>query len=164
MHKVKPGIILFVILFGLWLLLAGADRDELIVAAVASLVISILFAGRVSALGSIRLHPKAIAYAVIFFFVFLRELVHSTIDVAGRLLSPRLPINPGIVKVRTRLKSPLGRIILANTITLTPGTMTVETKGEYYYIHWIDIRTEDIDSSTEAIVAKFEKYLEVIFG
>jgi multicomponent Na+:H+ antiporter subunit E len=42
--------------------------------------------------------------------------------------------------------------------------MTVETKGEYYYIHWIDIRTEDIDSSTEAIVAKFEKYLEVIFG
>jgi multicomponent Na+:H+ antiporter subunit E len=164
MQKVKPGIILFLFLFGLWTVLAGTDRDELVVAGIASLLISILFAPRITALGNIRFTPKIIAFSVIYIYVFLRELVKSTLDVAGRVISPRLPINPGIVKVKTKLKSPLGRSILANSITLTPGTMTVETDGEYFYIHWIDIQAEDIDSSTQAIVATFEKYLEVIFG
>jgi multicomponent Na+:H+ antiporter subunit E len=163
MHKVKPGIILFLILFVTWLLLAGAGREEIIIAAVSSAIISVLFASRASDLVSIRLNLKALLYAFIYVFVFLKALIHSTLDVAGRVVSPSLPINPGIVKVRTKLKNPLGRLILANSITLTPGTMTVETKGEYFYIHWIDIKTEDIESTTEAIVATFEKYLEVIF-
>ncbi len=164
MRKLKPGIILFIILFVLWIILAGTDRDELIIAGVSSLVISLLFASKAKALGNIHLSPKAICCAFMYLFVFLRELVKSTIDVAGRVLSPRLPINPGIVKVHTRLKSPLGRLILANSITLTPGTMTVETQGEYFYIHWIDIQTDDIETTTKAIVSIFEEYLEVIFG
>jgi multicomponent Na+:H+ antiporter subunit E len=41
--------------------------------------------------------------------------------------------------------------------------MTVETRGEYFYIHWIDIQSDDIQATTEAIVSTFEKYLEVIF-
>lgn len=163
MQKVKAGITLGLILFVLWLILAGTSRDEIIVGALASLLISLLFHGKVAALGSVRLTPKAFLYIFLYFFVFLRELVKSTIDVAGRVLSPRLPINPGIVKVRTRLTSPIARLILANSITLTPGTMTVETKGEFYYIHWIDIRAEDIEAATNAIVTTFEKYLEVIF-
>jgi multicomponent Na+:H+ antiporter subunit E len=68
------------------------------------------------------------------------------------------------VKVRTKLKSGIGRTILANSITLTPGTMTVEIRDEFLYIHWIDIKTDDIDTATEAIVSKFERHLEVIFG
>lgn len=163
MQKVKPAITLFLILFVLWLILAGTNRDEIIIGAFASLIISVLFYPKASALGSIRLTPKAILYLFLYVLVFIRELVKSTIDVAGRVLSPRLPINPGIVKVRTKLTSPLARLILANSITLTPGTMTVETKGEYYYIHWIDIQAEDIEAATQAIVTTFEKYLEVIF-
>lgn len=164
MQKVKPGIILFVILFCLWLVLAGTDRDELIVAAVSALLISVLFANKVRILGNMRITPKALWYAFIYVFVFLWELMKATWDVAGRVISPRLPINPGIVKVRTGLKSPLGRLALANSITLTPGTMTVETDGEFYYIHWIDIRSDNIEAATETIVSTFEKYLEVIFG
>jgi len=53
---------------------------------------------------------------------------------------------------------------LANSITLTPGTLTVEMRNEYFYIHWIDVTKEDILGATEAIVSKFEKYLEVIYG
>ena len=147
----------------LWLILAGTNRDEIIVGALAAALISLLFHGKVATLGSVRLTPKAFLYIFLYFFVFIRELVKSTIDVAGRVLSPRLPINPGIVKVRTRLTSPIARLILANSITLTPGTMTVETKGEFYYIHWIDIQAEDIEAATNAIVTTFEKYLEVIF-
>jgi multicomponent Na+:H+ antiporter subunit E len=97
-------------------------------------------------------------------FVFLGELIKSNLDVAFRVLHPKLPINPGIVKVKTRLTSRLGRIALANSITLTPGTITVETKGDTFYIHWIDARAKNIEESTKAIVEKFERYLEVIFG
>jgi multicomponent Na+:H+ antiporter subunit E len=164
MQKVKPGIILFLILFGLWVVLAGTDPDELVAAGITALLLSFIFAGKASALGNLRLHPKAILYWFLYILVFIRELVKSTLDVAGRVVSPRLPINPGIVKVKTILKSPLGRIILANSITLTPGTMTVDTDGEFFYIHWIDIQSADIEANTEAIVKTFEKYLEVMFG
>jgi len=80
------------------------------------------------------------------------------------VLNPKLPIKPGIVRIRTKLKSRLGRIILANSITLTPGTLTVETRDDTFYIHWIDVSARNIEESTQVIVSKFEKYLEVIFG
>ena len=53
---------------------------------------------------------------------------------------------------------------MANSITLTPGTLSVEVKDDYYYIHWIDVTDMDVEGATEKIVAGFEKYLEVIFG
>jgi multicomponent Na+:H+ antiporter subunit E len=164
MKKIKAGIILFISLYVAWLVLAGTNRDELIIGGFASLLLSLIFSGRIQALGYIRLNPKALVYSVIYPFVFVRELIKSTLDVAKRVISPSLPINPGIVRVQTKLKSHLGRLFLANSITLTPGTMTVETDGDCFYIHWIDIQGDDIESSTKAIVATFEKYLEVMFG
>lgn len=114
-------------------------------------------------LGDIRLTPKSLAYSVIYIFVFLKELVVSNIDVAGRVINPKLPIKPGIVKVKTKLNSRIAKTILANSITLTPGTLTVDIKDEYLYIHWIEIKHDDLEGATQDIVAKFEKYLEVIF-
>ncbi|MDP2172720.1 MAG: Na+/H+ antiporter subunit E [Candidatus Cloacimonadaceae bacterium] len=164
MQKLKAFLISAIILFGLWLLLGGLSRDEVLIGAIVSVLVTLIFLSRISFLSEIRLNPKSVIFIPIYLFVFLIELIKSTIDVARRVVSPSLPINPGIVKVKTKLKSPLGRIVLANSITLTPGTMTVETEGEDFYIHWIDIRTDDIDGATKAIVSKFEKYLEVIFG
>lgn len=164
MQVLKAFMISTALLFGLWLVLAGTAGDEIVVGAISAVLISLVFSSRVRILADIRFSPRAIIYAILYLFVFLRELVKSTIDVARRVVSPSLPINPGIVKVKTRLKSPIGRIVLANSITLTPGTMTVETDGEDFYIHWIDIKGDNIDDTTKAIVATFEKYLEVIFG
>ncbi|MCK4530860.1 MAG: Na+/H+ antiporter subunit E, partial [Candidatus Marinimicrobia bacterium] len=45
-----------------------------------------------------------------------------------------------------------------------PGTLTVDIKDEYLYIHWIEIKHDDLEGATKDIVQKFEKYLEVIFG
>ena len=107
---------------------------------------------------------KTFIYAVPFSLVFCSELIKSNLDVAFRVLHPRLPINPGIVKVKTTLDSPLGRFILANAITLTPGTLTVDTRGDTFFIHWINISATDSKAATKAIVGKFEKYLGVMFG
>jgi multicomponent Na+:H+ antiporter subunit E len=164
MRRVKAFIISYLILMGLWLILTGFYYDELIVGSVTAILVSLVFSNKLVILGDFRINPKSLYCSVRYIFVFLIELIKSSIDVAGRVLSPTLPINPGIVKVRTKLKSGIGRTILANSITLTPGTMTVEIRDEFLYIHWIDIKTDDIDTATEAIVSKFERHLEVIFG
>ncbi len=164
MRKIKAFILSVLILMALWLVLGGTDSDELIVGALVSTVVALLFFPHLEVLADIKLTPKALVAILLYGMVFLVELFKSAIDVAGRVLSPRLPINPGIVKVRTHLKTHIGRIVLANSITLTPGTMTVETRGEYLYIHWIDIKTDDVETATNEIVRTFERHLEVIFG
>jgi len=55
-------------------------------------------------------------------------------------------------------------MLLANSITLTPGTLTVDVVDDSFFIHWIDVKDEDIKVASREIVEKFEKYLEVIYG
>jgi len=147
-----------------WLLLTGLDIQEVIAGLIVSLLITIFLAKKFTVFEDVKISFRTIYYGILYIFVFIIELIKSNFDVAFRVLHPKLPINPGIVKVKTTLKSRLGRIILANSITLTPGTLTVEIKDEFFYIHWIDVAEKDIDKATEIIVKKFEKYLEVIFG
>ncbi len=160
----KKGFLFFISLLIVWILLAGIDQQEIIIGAIVSLLLTIIFFSKATIFSEFNLNPKAIFYFLIYIFVFSWELIKSNLDVAFRVIHPTIPINPGIVKVKTKLKSRLGRTILANSITLTPGTLTVETNGEDYYIHWIDVTSDDIEGATKQIVSKFEKYLEVIFG
>ena len=76
-----------------------------------------------------------------------------------------VPIKPGIVKVETSLKSDTGLTFLANSITLTPGTLTVDIdrEGGFLYIHWINVRHKDIEGATKSIVKRFERILTRIF-
>jgi multicomponent Na+:H+ antiporter subunit E len=85
--------------------------------------------------------------------------------VAYRVLHPKLPINPGIVKVKTILKTETGLTFLANFITLTPGTFSVDIDKDkgYLYIHWIDVKTQNIEEASQIIVSKFERILKEVF-
>jgi len=74
-----------------------------------------------------------------------------------------MPIKPGIVVIKTSLKSDIAKMILANSITLTPGTFTLDVIGDELLVHWINVKTEDIDEATNMIGQRFEKYLRVIF-
>jgi multicomponent Na+:H+ antiporter subunit E len=127
----------------------------------AALLVSILFS-RTRRLP--RISPVRIAWSLGYIGYLFMAIVKANFDVASRIVRPRIPINPGIVTVRTRLSSPLGRTVLANSITLTPGTLSVEIKGNLLYVHWIDIKATDREEATTEIVAGFERYLEVIFG
>ena len=79
------------------------------------------------------------------------------------MLHPDLPINPGIVKILTGLSSDMGKSFLANSITLTPGTLTVDIDGEYLYVHWINVTTQDIEEASKIISGRFEKIIRRIF-
>ena len=155
----------FLALLLVWILLNGnLAADTLLIGVVASFAIVWFLRESLSFLSSFRATPGALVAAIRFVLYFLRELVRANIALARIVLSPSLPIRPGIVKVRTRLQSRVGRLLLANAITLTPGTLTVELEGEWLYVHWVSIESDDIDLATDRIVAGFEKYLEVIYG
>jgi len=68
----------------------------------------------------------SIPYILLFLFIFSRDLFAANIDVAKRILDPNLPISPAIVLVHLRVKSPLAITTVANSITLTPGTLTLD--------------------------------------
>ena len=161
----KNLFISVLLLLGIWLLLNASLSPVVIVSGLAvALIIAVFFSARHPIFKDLKLNPKAIIFFLICFFVFAIELLKANFDVARRVLSPSLPINPGIVEVKTRLKSKIGRLVLANSITLTPGTLTVDIKDDSLFIHWIDVTSEDIEGATKKIVTSFEKYLEVIYG
>ena len=82
------------------------------------------------------------------------------------MIHPDLPIRPGIVKVKTTLRSDTGLTLLANSITLKPGTMVVDIDREkgFLYVHWVDVKTQDVQEATQFIVRRFERILMRIFG
>ena len=165
MQRFKAFSLSVTLLTAIWLLLtAPVSLPELIAGIGVAVVISLLPTGNAGILREIRLTPRAVAAALAYLVVFLVALVRANLDVALRVLKPSLPISPGIVRIRTSLKTPLARTLLANSITLTPGTITVDVRDDLFYVHWISVDDEDIDGATRRIVGSFERYLEVFLG
>jgi len=83
-----------------------------------------------------------IAYLIGPFFIGMAK---ANIDVAYRVLTGK--INPGIVKISPKLKTDLGISMLANSITLTPGTLSVDIDEDTndLYIHWINVKKEALE-------------------
>ncbi|MBN2668572.1 MAG: Na+/H+ antiporter subunit E [Bacteroidales bacterium] len=160
----KNLFVSFVVLMIAWLLLNWTlDPINLLIGSGLSIALSFIFCSKCELFTSINLTPKAFLYTFLYLGVFLIELIKANIDVTKRVLSPSLPINPGIVKVKTRLKSKMARLILADSITLTPGTFTLQVEGDTFYIHWINVEHTDVETATKELVSKFEKYLEVLY-
>jgi multicomponent Na+:H+ antiporter subunit E len=165
MMQTKSATVMFATLLLFWIMLMGRlTLDVFAVGVLASLIIALLYPNGLSFFTEFRATPAAFVAGFRYYGYFFKELVKSNFRLAAIVLSPSLPIKPGIVKVRTRLKSRMGRLMLANSITLTPGTLTVEMDGEWLYIHWVSVQSPDIEAATAEIVAGFERYLEVIYG
>lgn len=152
------------LLFALWILLSSpVSAQEVIAGAFLSLLLILTPVSSPRLLKEFILTPKRVIYMLGFLVVFVIEVIKSNIDIALRVIQPVIPIKPGIVRVKTGLNSRIGRLLLANAITLTPGTITVDIHKDQLFIHWIYIDAEDIEAATKKIVSKFERYLEVIF-
>jgi multicomponent Na+:H+ antiporter subunit E len=158
------SLALFILLFGFWLIFTfSLKADHLIVGAALSLVITLFFRKYfVDHVGKF-LQPKRYAWGLIYLIIFVWECVKANFDVAYRVIHPDLPIHPGIVKVRLNLQNDMARAILANSITMTPGTITVDIQDDYIYIHWINIRGQRPEEYSHRICGKFEKYIGRIF-
>ena len=74
-----------------------------------------------------------------------------------------MPIRPGIVKVPSLLKTDSARTMLANSITLTPGTLTIEVTGEgVFYVHWLNVRGEGQEQIARQVLRRFEWFIQRI--
>lgn len=154
----------FLVLLFIWLLLTWSLQwQELLVGVFIALVAQLLM-GDIFPVGAVKiLNPVRFFWLVVYAIVFIGYVIKANFDVAYRVLNIHLPIKPGIVKVRTKLKTDMARTFLANSITLTPGTLSIDIVGNRLYVHWINIVSADPEKETEIIVRRFEKLLERIF-
>jgi multicomponent Na+:H+ antiporter subunit E len=152
------GLTLLVMVAIVWLLLTGSLAvQELVAGVLVTAAVTLIAYPRSGILGGVRWSFGTPWYIAVYLWVFCVALFKSNFDVARRVLTPSLPIRPGVVQVRTELTSALGRMLLANSITLTPGTLTIDVEGDLLTIHWIDCPPDiDLDTATAAIAADFE--------
>lgn len=163
-------IFTFVSFLIVWLIFAGrSSLDVIVVGITASLLTTILFGDMLyrridHRIGFLRALRKGLL-TFLFIPVFFYEAVISALKVSKHVFEKSPSFSPGIVKVKTKLNNISAITVLANLITLTPGTLTLDfDKAEScYYIHWIDVSTKEEAETRKAIIARFERWLGVIY-
>ncbi len=162
----RSRIILFLLGFAVWLVLVWPPNAQnglvgVLIAAIVSILTGDMFVRRPYLL------KQASRYFYLLWYVpvLVWECFKANVDVAYRVAHPGMPIRPGIVKVKTKLKSDTGLTFLANSITLTPGTLSVDVdrEGGYLYVHWINVVDKDVEGATKLVVERFESILAKIF-
>ena len=162
--KLKGFLWLFFLLVLLWLLLTSTfHHQELWVGIIVAFIVALFTNEFYIRLGFPPVSPKRFIFFLWYIIILFFEIIKANFDVASRVIRPSLPINPGVVMIQTKLKSDIAKTILANSITLTPGTFTLNIQEDKMLIHWIDVKATDIEKTTELIGGKFEKYLRIIF-
>jgi multicomponent Na+:H+ antiporter subunit E len=163
---VRGRIVLFLFSFFIWLLLNWVpDFQHVVIGIFVSLIVAYMIGDFFIKRTHLLAHPTRYLWFLYYVPVFIWECLKANIDVAYRVVHPGLPIHPGIVKVKTTLRSDTALTFLANSITLTPGTLSVDIDREegLLYVHWIEVKDKDIDRATKIIVYRFERILKRIF-
>jgi len=163
-NRISQFLLTWFFLFLVWLAFtATLAKEEVLVGVLASFLVA-LFTSKFLKCCTLKfLLPNRLFYVFVYIIVFLRELLKANFDVARRVISPSLPINPGIVKFKTNLKSDYAKMVLANSITLTPGTLTIDIIDDTFYIHWIDVKSTNPEQTFNHLADTFEKILLKIF-
>lgn len=145
-----------VLLFILWLLLNGrfaADAGMLQIVVVGIAVVGVAYWFAHKALGyTLKAELKMLKKAPIliaYLFLLIKEIIIANFQMMKIVLGKKLDIHPVIVKIKVPLKTEFARVLLANSITLTPGTITAELEGDEFTIHCIDTAfSEGMESSS----------------
>ncbi len=120
-----PPLLLFLLV--LWLLLSGMAQPLLLVLGAFSAVFVWWLHRRLAAIDNVTHFPRWNGWAWLSYVLWLSgRVVVANLDVALRILSPRLPISPTVRRLPLSQRSEVGRVVYANSITLTPGTVTID--------------------------------------
>jgi multicomponent Na+:H+ antiporter subunit E len=126
----------FLLAFGAWIFFtASLNMQELVAGVLVSLVIAYIAKDFIfHEKPGKALNPVRWARFVAYFFVWLYLEILASLDVAYRIITGK--VNPAIVRIPTGFRSDIGKTLLGNSITLTPGTLTIRA-GDNMCIHWI---------------------------
>jgi Multisubunit Na+/H+ antiporter, MnhE subunit len=100
-------------------------------------------------------------YLTLFLITLILNLYISSIKMLGAIIFKNP--TPGIVHFRTRLHSDLARMVLANSITFTPGTITLDLNDDHLTVHWFFSNTSHSKLAGETIKGKLEEYLRKVW-
>lgn len=129
------SVSLLIALYLFWLLLSGYFTPFLMAAGAGSALAVVWFARRMAVVDAeghpIQLGPRALVYWPWLF----KEIVKSAWDVSRLILDPRLPISPTLVRFKPGQRTQVGLVLHANSITLTPGTITIEAGPDEFLVH-----------------------------
>jgi len=160
---IGPAIAAYVV----YIIFSGSVRPyDLITGAVVAVVTGSIVANLVVArpekLAQLGRLGWLIAYGFRYFFI---DEVKAHLDVMARIVKPSMPINPGIVRVPYGVESDYAMTTIANSITNTPGTVVVDIddRRKIFYVHWIDVKVVEPESTRAEISEVFEKYSKKIF-
>jgi multicomponent Na+:H+ antiporter subunit E len=145
------------LLFVLWLILsANLQIANILLGATLSFAVAFIYT-------KLFVHKDFEAINPFWFFVYLlvlvKNLIISNLQIAKRVLSPDMKLAPAIVAVKTELTSDWKKLLLANSVTLTPGTLTLDIQDDTLYIHVIEYNES---SQKEEITQEFEKVIAKI--
>ncbi len=158
------SVIYFLICFLTWIILTGRFYMQNIIAGIIiSFVTTIIFSRYFRIDTRKLLNPARYFWLIIYLLYFIWECIKANFDVAYRVIHPAMPVRPGIVKVHLTVKGELTRTILANSITMTPGTISVDIIGDYIYVHCIYLHDTNPENYSYRISGKFERILIKIF-
>ncbi|MGB5440368.1 MAG: Na+/H+ antiporter subunit E [Gammaproteobacteria bacterium] len=126
----------FVLLFLFWILLSGHLEPLLLGLGVVSVALTVFLSRRMNVIDH-ESYPLHLSSRFPGFFVYiLREIVKANIDVVKRILSWReMPISPQMIEIPQSQETDLGAVIYANSITLTPGTVTIKLSKDNLTVH-----------------------------
>ena len=159
LHRLSLGLVLCI----LWLLLSGYFFSALLLGlGLASAAAVVFIAHRMDVIDH-EGHPVHLGWrAIIYLPWLLGEIVKANIDVARRIIQPSMPIRPNLLRVKASQKSELGNVIYANSITLTPGTVTVELDDGLLGVHAItaEAAEEVLSGEMDRRVTAMEGHVE----
>ncbi len=148
----------------IWIFLTlDTGMDELLLGLSLSLLVAVTTGGAFTGNLLRILRPRRLVLSLEYIVYFLGKMIAANIDVLFRVIKPRVPVNPGIVRAELKLGHQRARNIVANSITLTPGTLTVDTTDNEIFVHWISLPSGDVQLETQRMVDGFAKRLEKIF-
>jgi multicomponent Na+:H+ antiporter subunit E len=158
-------VLLIIWILGAWPFVDGKiDVQVMAAGVIASLIVAFLFHEILPKEHHVFISPVRLFWFLVYVPVFFYYVIKANFDVVYRAIHPQMPIKPGIVKIKTNLKTESGITALANSITLTPGTLTVDlTDDGFLYVHWINVKSTDVEQATQFIAQRFEWFLEKIF-
>lgn len=129
-HALSLGLLLF----ASWLLMSGIMEPFILILGVISCAVVVAVAMRMDVVDHEAVPVHLTSALLVYWPWLLWEIVKANIDVTKRVLFPSVGISPTMVRIKASQKTDLGRVIFANSITLTPGTITIDIDEDGYFL------------------------------
>ena len=150
--KIIHSLSLGAVLFAVWLLLSGHYTPFILILGVVSCITIVTVTLRME-VADREGHPIHLTWRALTYMPWLMiEIIKANFDVAKRVLSPSLPVTPTLLRVKASQTTDLGQVIYANSITLTPGTISVDVANNEILVHALS--REGAESLLEGMMDK----------